>query len=239
MPEIQINTTQNVKIRYTLGNVSERLAAFAIDMGIKWGYLTMLSVMIGDLNWTDEWSEIGAYSFLSLPVVFYSLVLEYVLNGQTLGKRLMKIKVVKIDGYQASLTDYLIRWFFRIVDIFIFGLGFFFIAFSKKAQRIGDLAAGTAVISIRDNVSLSHTILENLQEGYEPQYPTVIKLSDNDVRIIKETFKNAKKMQDYKTLVRLRHKIMEVAEIKDRKTSNDMEFIATILKDYNYYTQDM
>ena len=166
MPELQINTTQNVKINYTAAGAGERLVAYFIDACIKWGYLIILSWGFGAFENMDEWSQIGISTVLSLPVIFYTLLQELFLDGQTLGKKAMKIRVVKIDGYQASLADYLIRWFFRIVDIYIFGMGLFFIAFSKKSQRIGDMAAGTSVISLKDKVLMSHTILENLKEGY-------------------------------------------------------------------------
>lgn len=238
MSELQINTTQNVKIKFEAAGVGERLLAFIIDTLIKIAYLTVMNIFFGVFDGMDEWSKIGLNSLISLPVIFYTLVLEALLEGQTLGKKALKIRVVKIDGYQASLSDYLVRWFFRIVDIYIFGLGFFSIAFSKKAQRFGDMAAGTAVISLKDKVNINHTILEDLKADYKPTYPGVIKLSDNDARIIKETFNNARAAKDYTTLIKLRTKIMEVAEIKNQK-GTDIEFIDTVLKDYNYYTQSM
>jgi len=238
MSELQINTTQNVKIKFEAAGVGERLLAFIIDTLIKVAYLTVMNLFFGFLDGMDKWSEIGITTLISFPVVFYTLTLESLLEGQTLGKKALKIRVVKIDGYQASLADYLVRWFFRIVDIYIFGLGFFSIAFSKKAQRFGDMAAGTSVISLKDKVNINHTILEDLKADYKPTYPSVIKLSDNDARIIKETFNNAKTGRDYTTLIKLRTKIMEVAEIKNQK-GTDIEFIDTVLKDYNYYTQSM
>lgn len=238
MSELQINTTQNVKINFTASGVGERLLAFIIDNLIKIGYITMLNLSIGAFQDMDQWSHIGINTLLGLPVVFYTLILEALLEGQTIGKKLMKIKVVKIDGYQASLSDYVIRWFFRIVDIYMFGLGFFVILFSKRSQRLGDMAAGTSVILLRDRVNISHTILEDLSSDYQPTYPTVIKLSDNDARIIKDTFSTAKATNDYQTLIKLRNKIMEVIDISGTP-SNDIHFIDTILKDYNYYTQSM
>ena len=238
MSELQINTTQNVKINFTAAGVGERLLAFIIDMLIKIGYITILSMSVGAFADMDRWSQVGINTLLGLPVVFYTLVLEALLEGQTIGKKLMKIKVVKIDGYQASLSDYVVRWFFRIVDIYIFGLGFFVILFSKRSQRLGDMAAGTSVILLKDKVNISHTILENLSDDYKPTYPTVIKLSDNDARIIKDTFTTAKLANDYQTLIKLRNKITEVIEVK-AINGNDVQFIDTILKDYNYYTQSM
>jgi uncharacterized RDD family membrane protein YckC len=239
MSEIQINTTQNVKINFTAAGVGERLLAFVIDTVIKIGYLYIAGWIFDAFDNMDSWSQIAINSLLSLPVMFYSLALESLLGGQTIGKLVMKIKVVKIDGYQTTFSDFVVRWFFRIADIYIFGLGFFVIIFSKNGQRIGDMAAGTSVILLKDKVNIGHTILENLKQDYKPTYPTVIKLSDNDARIIKETFVNARKTDDYKTLIKLRDKIIEVAEIKNVKHNVDKEFIDVILKDYNYYTQNM
>lgn len=238
MSELQINTTQNVKINFTAAGVGERLLAFIIDTAIKVGYLIILNKVFGAFEDMDQWSQIGLNTLLSFPVMFYTLVLESLLEGQTLGKKVMKIRVVKIDGYQASLSDYVVRWFFRIVDIYMLGLGFFVILFNKRSQRLGDMAAGTAVIMLKDKVNISHTILENLKEDYQPTYPTVIKLSDNDARIIKETYATAKSANDYQTLIKLRTKIVEVIGVKNTN-GNDIQFIDTILKDYNYYTQNM
>ena len=239
MSELQINTTQNVKIKFNAAGAGERLLAFIIDMAIKIGYLLVVGNIFNAFQNMDEWSQIGINTLLGLPVMFYTLVLESFLQGQTVGKRALKIKVVKIDGYQASISDYVVRWFFRIVDVYILGLGFFVMLFNNKTQRLGDMAAGTAVISLKENVTINHTILENLREDYRPTYLNVIKLSDNDARIIKETFSSAKAAKDYQTLIKLRSKIMEVTDIKEIKQKTDMDFIDVVLKDYNYYTQDM
>jgi len=239
MSELQINTTQNVKINFTSAGAGERLLAFTIDMAIKIGYLMVLSWTFGVFENMDEWSQIGINTVLSFPVMFYTLALESLLEGQTIGKKALKIRVVKIDGYQASISDYVVRWFFRIVDIYILGLGFFVILFNKKQQRLGDMAAGTAVIALKDKVTINHTILEHLKEDYKPTYPNVIKLSDNDARIIKETFTIAKASKDYHTLIKLRKKLIEVTGIKEIKQKSDIEFIDIIMKDYNYYTQSM
>ena len=188
----------------------------------------------------DGWSQTAIYMIFALPVVFYSLVLESVLEGQTLGKRLVKIKVVKIDGYQAGFGDYLIRWLFRLIDISISSgvVGLIAMVVNKKVQRLGDVSAGTAVITLKNKVTISSTILEDLGEEYQPRYPLVIKLSDNDARIIKETFHSAVKTADFVILNKLTAKIEQVTGIKNDLGST-REFIQTILKDYNYYTQNM
>ena len=244
MPELQINTTQNVKISFITAGLGERLLAFIIDAVIKWGYLLVSNYMLrqtaigGVFDNIDSWSEWAIRILVGFPVMFYTFTLESLMEGQTIGKRVMKIRVVKIDGYQATFSDYLVRWFFRIVDIYFLGLGFFIMIFNSKSQRIGDMATGTAVIMLKDKVKINHTILEDLSEQYVPSYPNVIRLSDNDARIIKETFLNAKKANDHETLLKLKIKIEEV--IGTKAIHNDTHsYINKILKDYNYFTQNM
>ncbi|MFV0566244.1 MAG: RDD family protein [Flavobacteriaceae bacterium] len=239
MSELQINTTQNVKINFNAADGGVRLLAFIIDSAIKFAYIMLMSTVFGAFEDMDRWSQIGLNTLLGLPVVFYTLAQEALLQGQTLGKKALNIRVVKIDGYQASLSDYVVRWFFRIVDIYIFGIGFFVILSNKKHQRFGDMAAGTAVISLKNSINISHTIIENLRDDYKPTYPNVIKLSDNDARIIKDTFVSAKAAKDHTTLIKLHNKLVEVVGIKEVKQKTSAEFIDVILKDYNYYTQDM
>lgn len=247
MVELQINTTQNVNINFIAASVGERILAYVIDFIIKVAYTIVTYQIIFNLlhmnvvlKGMDRWSYIAIILIFYLPVIFYTLIFETILDGQTIGKRIVKIKVVKIDGYQASLADYVIRWFFRIIDINMMSgvVALITIVTSNKNQRLGDMTAGTSVISLKDNVNINHTILEELKVGYQPTYPNVIKLSDNDARIIKDTYLTARKTGDYPTLIKLRDKILEVTEIKEKKGS-DIQFIDTVLKDYNYFTQSM
>lgn len=251
MVELQINTTQNVNINFIAASVGERILAFVIDIIIKIAYVVVTYQLVFNLfdiddmvSGMDQWSQIAIYVSFYLPVVFYSLLFETFLDGQTPGKRIIKIKVVKIDGYQASLADYMIRWFFRIIDLNLLGpvfgpvVALITIVSSDKNQRLGDMTAGTSVITLKNKVSIDQTILEELEEDYVPTYPNVIKLSDNDARIIKETFVRARASKDYATLIKLRKKIVEVIGIKDYN-EEDIQFIDVILKDYNYYTQSM
>ncbi|WP_298898923.1 RDD family protein [uncultured Psychroserpens sp.] len=251
MVELQINTTQNVNITFIAASVGERILAYVIDLIIKVAYIVVaFQIVFNVMEWDraidkmDGWSQTAIYILLLLPVILYSLVFESLLDGQTIGKRIMKIKVVKIDGYQAGIGDHVVRWFFRIVDLNLLGplfgpvVALIAIVSSKMSQRLGDMTAGTSVITLKNKVNISHTILEELDDTYTPTYPNVIKLSDNDARIIKETYVKAKASRDYETLIKLRKKIVEVVEIKDFNSS-DIEFIDTILKDYNYYTQGM
>ncbi|MGY0408253.1 MAG: RDD family protein, partial [Polaribacter sp.] len=270
MKTFQIKTAQNVNITFTIANAGQRLFAFIIDNIIKFTYLYFAYLFfdfqsIGRIFSNDAWTVKALEILIFLPITFYSLYSEILMKGQTLGKKLVKIKVINIEGFKPTITDFVMRWFLRIVDfnffililiyvysvglqkeymlillIFVFGkiVGLLLIIFTYKNQRFGDIIANTVVIYLKDDVLFSDTILENLTTLYVPMYPNVIKLSDNDVRIIKETFKSAHKYKDFKTQIKLRAKIEEVTGIVPKQNS-DAEFIDTVLKDYNFYTQRM
>ncbi|WP_316632904.1 RDD family protein [uncultured Flavobacterium sp.] len=247
MSELSINTTQNVKINFISASVGERLGSYFIDFLIKISYvIVVLLVFFYWLHFDklfdklDSWSVMSIILLFYLPIMLYSITLESVFEGQTIGKKLVKIKVVKIDGYQAGFGDYLIRWFFRIIDFtLLYGLvGLIAVVTSKKGQRLGDMAAGTAVITLKNKIDISHTILEEIGDAYVPTYPLVIKLSDNDMRIIKETFQKAEAKNDHEMIYKLVAKIENVTGIKNQ-SGNNSDFLRVILKDYNFYTQNM
>ena len=247
MSELTINTTQNVNINFTAAPVGDRILAYFIDLTIKIAYgIVIYGIFFywfginNAFKTMDQWSVIAIVLVFYFPVMIYSITLESLLEGQSFGKKILKIKVVKIDGYQASFGDYLMRWFFRIIDItMLYGtVALVTIISSKKSQRLGDMAAGTAVITLKNKVTINNTILEDLSETYVPSYPLVIKLSDNDMRIIKDTFQFAVSKNDRDTISQLREKIEKVTTIKNQ-SGNDTDFIKTILKDYNFYTQHM
>lgn len=247
MSELSINTTQNVTINFQAASVGERMLASFFDLLVKiaygivvayvFFYLLGLSKMMDKM---DNWSAGAIVIILFFPIFIYSITLESIFEGQTLGKKLTKIKVVKIDGYQASFGDYLTRWIFRLVDNNIMSglVGIVAMILNKKVQRLGDMAAGTAVITLKNTITINSTILEEIGEAYVPTYPLVIKLSDNDMRIIKDTFQIARNNSDIETIGKLRQKIETVTGIKNQ-SGIDSDFIRVILKDYNYYTQKM
>lgn len=246
MSQLSITTTQNVTINFTAASVGSRIAGQLLDILVLVAYSVVMYYIIDLSGLSDNFANMDGWSvgavmiILFSPAIFYTLLLESLWEGQTIGKKIMKMKVIKIDGYQAGFGDYLIRWLFRLIEVLIGNgvIGLLAIIFNKKNQRMGDMAAGTAVITLKNNININHTILEDLNQDYVPTYPLVIKLSDNDARIIKETFEVAVKTRDYGTLIKLREKIISVTGIKNQ-SGNDQDFIRTLLKDYNYYTQNM
>jgi uncharacterized RDD family membrane protein YckC len=246
MTQLSINTTQNVNINFTAASVGDRILGQLLDSLVKiaYGIMVYIIVQIFSLDnlfdGLDQWSIIAIISVIGLPIMFYSLIQESLWEGQTIGKKLMKVKVIKLDGYQAGFGDYLIRWLFRLIDISVGNgvIGLITIVSSSKNQRLGDMAAGTAIISLKNNININHTIIQDINSDYLPTYPLVIKLSDNDVRIVKETFETAVLQKDFVTLSKLANKISTVTGIKNT-SGTDTDFIRVVLKDYNFYTQNM
>nr|WP_317631371.1 RDD family protein [uncultured Flavobacterium sp.] len=243
MNYISINSSQNVDIQFTSANLFQRILAFFIDNVIISLYLYFIlhfgSDFLEKINvFSNSKNEIILLFVLCLPAIFYTLIFESFFSGQTLGKFVMKIKVIKIDGFQANFMDYLIRWMFRLIDIFALSgmIAIFSILVSKKNQRLGEIASGTATISLKQNYNLKDTILTDLEQDYKPVFTQVVLLSDNDMRIIKENFLIAKKNKNNQTLVNLSEKLQEVLKLENPYKTHS-EFIATIIKDYNYYTQ--
>nr|WP_321450141.1 RDD family protein [uncultured Carboxylicivirga sp.] len=240
MEHLQISTTQNVDIDFQLASVGDRLLAHIIDGFIKASYALILGILIIQLVEAPEWW----YSILALPVIFYNLLCNMFLNGQTFGKMIMKIRVVKQDGSELNFGACFIRWIFRIVDFHLtYGLGALLtIVINGKGKRIGDLAAGTVVLKIDAKGDLNDTAYVEVEEGYSPVYPEVIKLHEKDMQTIKEVLNLANKNNSYSNIGAPHPLALKTKEVVSKKMNVDskmpaIEFLNTILKDYNYYNQ--
>ncbi|MFC4219143.1 RDD family protein [Flagellimonas marina] len=241
MGNLQINTTQNVNLDYKIVSIGERIVAFLIDGFILYMYAFLVN-LIGDAIgyvYEDVWTQRGLVALIFLPAMFYSLLMHSLFNGQTVGKMLLKMRVVRLDGTPVHWSNLLVRWMLRLVDIWIFlgSIGILSILFSERRQRVGDAAAGTVVISTKKKTKVSYTILEEINEEYIPQFTNVTLLTDKDVRLIKETFYIAKKSGDFKTLTALRVKVESILQTNSKLY--DVPYLDTVLKDYNYFTQKM
>ncbi len=240
MEKLLINTPQNVQIEYKLASLGSRFVALAIDYGcmVCYGYSIYYLFSKISNGYTDAWTMSGLLSFLLLPIFTYHLVMESFFHGQTPGKMLLKIKVVRLDGGRASLYEYFIRWVLNLIDIWLLTgvLGMLAIILSKNSQRIGDRAAGTTVIDLKPRLKLQETIYEDLYSAYQPIFPEfqVSKLTDLDINIIKNNFRKARQSQNPSVMKALSDKITEVTGAIPKGKNLDL-FINQILKDHFYY----
>lgn len=236
MDNFQIETAQNISITQNVAGVGERILAYLIDFVIMVIYVVLAFFMMAGLNvpGDQEWLFV---SVIFLPLLFYFLLWESLWNGRSPGKAALELRVVKLDGSKPAFSNYLVRWLLRIVDISITSgsVAVVTILLTGRGQRLGDLAAGTTVISEKSRVGLDRTVLVNVPEDYRPQYPQVTMLSDLDVQEIKEIYRESLKNSNYRVIGKLSNKVSDLLQVTPEE--KPLQFIKTVLKDYSYYTQ--
>lgn len=240
MTVINIETTQNVTIHYQLAGIGSRILAYIIDFGILLAYLILMLIFLNylsSLNLMDR-SRFIVFQVIALllPVVLYDLFCEMFFNGQSVGKRTMRIKVIKIDGSKPSFGSYLIRWSTRVVECLVFFYGvvpIMAVSFSEKGQRLGDIMAGTTVIRTQKTETMMKNPMDLIREidDYEAKYPEAINLSDNDVRVIRRALDAYKYNRNRAPIDAVTLKVEEILGVKCKE--RPVEFLIRVIKDYN------
>ena len=235
MNPLDIVTAQNVRIGMQPAGMAERVVAAFIDYFILAVYLTIAIPTL--INLTDGfiWREVWIVSFV--PYFIYFPLMEIAFNGQSLGKRLMKLKVVRLDGTQPTIGDYLIRWLFRFVEIemTLTTVGMTALFINKKGQRLGDMAAKTALIRIQPTVTLQDTVLQDVVSDYQPHFKEAHLLEDEDIQLVREVLNTLKKPRSKDAAVAAATQLQGILENK-MGVAPGMEatpFLTTVLKDYN------
>lgn len=234
MDNFQIQTAQNVSIEQNLANFFERASAWFIDLLIIIAYVFLIFLIFSIIGDTPGMAVI---MLVSLPPLLYHLVMELTMDGQSIGKSAMKIRVVCIDGSKPKASHYLIRWCLRLIDIALTSgsLASLFILLGGKGQRLGDLAAKTSVISEKKTVDFTQTILMDIPENYVPKYPQVTIFNDQDMRQTKSIYIKAKHSREYHIINKLHQQLASKMDVQQEGQS--IKFVERVLKDYNYYTQ--
>lgn len=186
MQTINVRTTQNVFIKYSVASLGDRILAYLIDGLILAAYTI---VCIVALVYSKAESSALVIACIGLPYLSYHLLFEIFMNGQSPGKRQMEIKVVRLDGTPPTLGNFLIRWVFRLVEIQLFSgvVAMIVIAAGGKGQRLGDLAAGTAVVKIVAQREVTADEVFTLSKNdYKPVFDQVLQLSDRDIELVQQ-----------------------------------------------------
>jgi uncharacterized RDD family membrane protein YckC len=260
MPIIQIATPFNIELEFETAGAAKRLLAYLADftllllyfIGMKYFYYGTTGHARMDVIEENMGLDILT---ISLPMLMYSLVCEVLMHGQTIGKKLLDIRVISLDGNEPSLSQYITRWMFKAFEWpFFFGytilssqtlfgyvlitgfLGLLVvlaIAITPKKRRLGDLAANTAVVNTRSAYTVDDTIFVDVPvQNYEVAFPEVLKLSDRDINTIKNVIDSFYTSHRSDTCERVTAKICEVLIIKT--DMYPIDFLEKLLADYNY-----
>lgn len=134
--------------------LGRRSSAALIDVALLTGVLLIFSLMVGEIR-TESGTEWGFFVYLNPAwwLVYLAVLLAYyfvfeVALGQTIGKRLLGLRVVRADGSRPPVAAIAVRTLLRIVDWLpaLYLLGFLaMLATGQRRQRLGDLAAKTRV----------------------------------------------------------------------------------------------
>ncbi|MCL1868313.1 MAG: RDD family protein [Paludibacter sp.] len=240
----QINTAQNVNINYSLASIGARIGARLLDglfVGI-FSFIVILALVAIAENISALGRETGTIAIvitllaLFLFISLYQILFPYFWEGQTPGKRIVGIRIVREDGAEATFGTYFVRWLLGIVDSFFYNMvGLITMIASEKHQRVADLVAKTVVISTQVQ-HLYQPDFERIAQVYNPVFSQVLRLSDKDVQIISQTYNRACAINDVETIKKLREKIEQTISEKN-ELMNDRAYIETVLRDYHYFTE--
>jgi uncharacterized RDD family membrane protein YckC len=146
-----IETPENVRLAFRLAGPGSRLGAYLLDLAIRitflWGLSTFVAVVMPFLFVSGL--PMGVWLVgLFLVEWGYGCLFEGWWNGQTPGKKILRLRVMKAEGYPISFHEAMLRNLLRVADglPLLYGVGFFTAISNRKMQRIGDLVAGTIVI---------------------------------------------------------------------------------------------
>ena len=189
---LEVRTPESVAFSYELAGVGSRFLAVAIDLAIQLGLILALVWGVSSANlhapagagrfvynvWIGTW-----VALLFLIFYGYFIVFETLWNGQTPGKRLLGIRVVRDGGYPVDFMASLIRNLIRVGEMIV---GFYAVSaavavFSPMNKRLGDLAAGTIVIREARMESPENL----LREVTEPVYAATAYVSGEERTIIR------------------------------------------------------
>jgi uncharacterized RDD family membrane protein YckC len=205
---LEIDTPENVVFGYEVAGIGSRFLAALVDTVLiiilqAIVYITLLLIVRGFLEGLEGltgWVT-AALGLIAFALLWgYYIFFELLWNGQSPGKRLFKLRVIRADGTPITLTESLIRNLVRLLDLlpFFYGIGIVTMFADRQSRRLGDLAAGTLVVfeqadvtldSLEDGSIVLHDMgvarVSDKSEGTHVDLP-VERLTDQDILMVKE-----------------------------------------------------
>lgn len=234
MQTISVRTTQNVFIHYPLASIGDRILAHLLDRLILIVYSIAIVATFIAMEMEVPWVWL---IFLGFPWLFYSLMFEIFMNGQTPGKRLMRNQVVRMDGTPATIGDFVLRWIFGFVDFYILSgaIALIIIAAGGKGQRLGDVVAGTTVVKLIEQKEItSKDIFVTSEETYVPTFTQVTQLSDKDIETIQRALEVNRDQGNMQPVMIVTEKVKSLLGIQTELSP--VNFLYTVIKDFNHLT---
>src|SRR6266542_5010983 len=158
-----IETPERVSLHFALASIGNRFLACAIDhalQGLTIALMVLAFMLVANysrlshqLANAPKW--VYAILFLVLFLIFssYFAFFEWIWNGQTPGKRWLKLRVIREDGRPVTFWEAAVRNLLRTADMMPFpfySLGLISVFISSRDQRVGDMVAGTVVVRERE-----------------------------------------------------------------------------------------
>ncbi|WP_192346143.1 RDD family protein [Algoriphagus sp. Y33] len=236
MEGIYFETAQHIQIRQRPATLASRILAQLIDGFVMGIYIILVSITVFGIMKVED-NSVAVITMFVLPFLVYHLLFEIFMNGQSIGKFAMEIRVVQLDGTKATVSSYLIRWLLRPVDITISsgGIAVLSILMGGKGQRLGDIAAGTTVISLKQEAIKREDLLTQVKSDHEPKYPQVVNLNDSQIMKIKSIRLEALKSHDFELINKLAEKTSQMLQVN--YDTKPLAFIDQLILDYEYFAQ--
>ncbi|MCC6834874.1 MAG: RDD family protein [Cytophagales bacterium] len=234
MQTIQVRTTQNVFIHYPLASVGDRILAYLFDRVVIVAFMIAVGTLLYNLGVQGEWVWI---LILGFPYLFYSVFFEIFMNGQTPGKYLLKIRVIRLNGTPASIGDFVLRWIFALIDFGILGgaIALILVAAGGKGQRLGDIVAGTTVIKLVEQKEITaNQVFVTPETEYQPVFAQAIQLSERDIELIQRALEVNRDVGNATPMLAVTEKLK--TQLGIQTDLPPVKFLYTLVKDFNHLT---
>jgi uncharacterized RDD family membrane protein YckC len=153
----KLETPESVAVTYPVAGIGSRFLAALIDTLIQLTIVAALAIIMLVIINISGLNTSGAAAYVALAIgilgvtavlLGYYIFFELIWNGQSPGKRAMRLRVIQISGYPVTPIAVLIRNVLRLVDFLpaYYGIGVITMIVNRNARRLGDLAAGTIVV---------------------------------------------------------------------------------------------